>query len=53
MKIILPEVYALSIKVDPLLGWDEGGGSFSKKNKASQYETIEQVESSDSSNKHF
>ena len=51
MNKILPLVFTLCITVAPVLAWGEGGCSFSKKNKASQDETIEQVESSGSSDK--
>ena len=46
MNKILPLVFALSFTTAPVLAWGEGGCSFSKKNKQSQDETIEQVESS-------
>ncbi|WP_257473369.1 hypothetical protein [Prochlorococcus marinus] len=50
MNKILPLVFALSVAVAPALAWGEGGCSLSKKNKANQNETIEQVDSSYSSN---
>ena len=43
MNKIFPVVFALSFMVSPALAWGEGGCSFSKKDKASQNETIEQV----------
>ena len=46
MNKILPVVFAISFTAAPVLAWDEGGCSFSMKNKQSQDETIEQVESS-------
>ena len=49
MNKILSALFTLSVMVAPSFAWGEGGCSFSKKNKASQNETIEQVESSDSS----
>ena len=48
MNKILPLVFAFAFKTAPVLAWGEGGCSFSKKNKACQYETTEQVDSSDS-----
>ena len=49
MNKILPLVFALSVTTAPVLAWGEGGCSLSNQNKASQDETIEQVDSSDSS----
>ena len=46
MYKILPLVSAISFTEAPVLAWAEGGSTFSKKNKESQDETIEQVESS-------
>ena len=46
MNKILPLVSAISFTAVPVLAWAEGGSSFSKKNKQSQDETIEQVDSS-------
>ena len=51
MNKILPLVFALSFTTAPVLGWGEGGGSLSNKNKASQDETVEQVDSSDSADR--
>ncbi len=51
MNKILSVVFALSVTVAPVLAWGEGGCSFSKKNKEIQDETIDQVESPDSSDK--
>ena len=47
MNKILPLVFVLSVTAAPVLALGEGGCSFSKKNKASQDEAIEQVDSSD------
>ncbi len=41
-------MFALSFMTTPVLAWGEGGCSLSNKNKASQDETVEQVDSSDS-----
>ena len=49
MNKILPLVSAISFTAAPVLAWAEGGSSFSKKNKESRDKTIEQLESSDSS----
>ena len=49
MNKILPLVCALSVTTAPVLAWGEGGCSLLNKNKASQDETVEQVDSSDSS----
>ena len=51
MNKILPLVSAISFTEAPFWTWAEGGSSFSKKNKQSQEETIEQVESSGPSSK--
>ena len=51
MNKILPLVFALSVTTSSVLAWGEGGCSLSNKNKASQDETIEQVDSSDSSDR--
>ena len=51
MNKTLTVICALSVMVPPVLAWGEGGCSFSKKDKASQDETIEQVENPDSSDK--
>ncbi len=53
MNKILPLVFVLSFTTAPVLSWDEGGCSLSNKNKASQDETIEQVDSSDSTDRRF
>ncbi len=49
MNKILPLEFALSFTTAPVLAWAEGGCSFSNNNKASQDETVDQVDSSDSS----
>ncbi|ABM75851.1 Hypothetical protein NATL1_12931 [Prochlorococcus marinus str. NATL1A] len=51
MNKILPLILAFSVTTPPVLAWGEGGCSLSNKNKASQDETIEQVDSSDSSDR--
>ena len=51
MNKILPLVFAFSFSAVPVLAWGEGGCSLSNKNKASQDETIDQVDSSDSSDR--
>ena len=51
MNKILPLILALSFTTAPVLAWGEGGCSLSKKNKASQEETVEQVDSSDSTDR--
>ena len=48
VKKILPLVVAFSITAAPVLAWDEGGCSFSTKNKASQESIMEQVDNADS-----
>ena len=48
MNKILSLVFTLSVTVAPVLAWGEGGCPLSNKNKASQDETVEQVDSSDS-----
>ena len=53
MNKILPLVLALSFTTAPVLAWGEGGCSLSNKNKASQNETVEQVDSSDSAGRLF
>ena len=50
-KKILPLVFTLSFTTAPVLAWGEGGCSFSDKNKESQVEMVEQVDSSDSTNR--
>ena len=47
MNKILPLVFAFAFKTAPVLAWGEGGCFLSKKNKASQDETVEQVDASD------
>ncbi len=49
MNKVLPLVFALSFTTAPVLAWGEGGCSLSNKNNPSQDETVEQVNSSDSS----
>ena len=51
MNKTLPLVFALSFMTAPVLAWGEGGCVFSNKNKASQDETVEQVDSSDFSDR--
>ena len=51
MNKILPVVFALSVTEAPVFACCEGGCSFSKKDNASQDETIKQVEDTDSSDK--
>ena len=51
MNKILPLVFALCVREEPVSASAEVGCSFSKKNKASQDNTIEQDKSSDSSDK--
>ena len=48
---ILFIVLSLSFTTAPVLAWGEGGCSLSNKNKASQVETIEQIDISDSSDR--
>ena len=48
MNKTLPLVYAHSFMTAPVMAWGEGGCALSNKNKASQDETVEQVDSSDS-----
>ena len=48
---ILPLVFALSFTIVPVLAGGEGGCSLSNKNKSSQDETVEQVDSSDSTDR--
>ena len=48
---ILLLVLSLSFTTAPVLAWGEGGCSLSNKNKASQDETVEQVDSSDSTDR--
>ena len=51
MNKILPLILAFSFTTLPVLAWGEGGCSLSNQNKASQDETVEQVDSSDSSDR--
>ena len=51
MNKSLPLLFAVSVAAAPVLAWGEGGCSLSHKNKANQDETIEQVDSSDSSDR--
>ena len=51
MNKILPLVFALSFTTTPLLAWGEGGCSLSDKNKESQDAMVEQVDSSDSTDR--
>ena len=51
MNKILPLVFALYFTTDPVWALGEGGCSLSNKNKASQDETVEQVDSSDSTDR--
>ena len=51
MNKILPLVFAFSFSAAPVLAWGEGGCTFSDKNKESQDETVEQVDSSDSADR--
>ena len=51
MNKILPLILAFSFTTVPVLAWGAGGCSLSNQNKASQDETVEQVDSSDSSDR--
>ena len=51
MNKILLLVFAFSFTTAPVMAWGEGGCSLSNKNKASQDETVEKVDSSDSTNR--
>ena len=51
MNKILPLILAFSFTIAPVFAGGEGGCSLSNKNKASQDETVEQVDSSDSSDR--
>ena len=51
MNKIPPLILAFSLTTAPFLAWGEGGCSLSNKNKASQEETVEQVNNSDSSDR--
>ena len=48
---ILPLLFALSFITAPVLAWGEGGCSLSDKSKESQDEKVEQVDSSDSTDR--
>ena len=48
MNKILFLVFSLYFTTAPVLAWGEDGCSLSKKNNASQDETVEQVDGSDS-----
>ena len=50
MNKTLTLLFALSF-MTPVMAWGEGGCSLSNKNKASQDETVEQVDSSDSTDR--
>ena len=51
MNKILPLVFALSVSTAPVLAWGEGGCSLSNQNKASHDESVEQIDSSNSSDR--
>ena len=51
MYKILSLVLSLAVTTAPVLAWGEGGCSLSNKNKASQDEKVEQVDSSDSTDR--
>ena len=51
MNKILPLVFAFSVTTAPVLAWGEGGCPLSNKNKTSQDETVEQVDTSDSTDR--
>ena len=51
MNKILPLVFAISFTTAPVFAWGEGGCSLFDKNKESQDETVEQVNSSDSTDR--
>ena len=53
MNIISPIIATLYVTAAPVLAWGEGGCSLFKKNKASQDDAIEQVDSSDSIDRKF
>ena len=50
-KKILHLVFTLSFTTAPVLAWGEGGCSLSDKNKESLDEAVEQVDSSDSTDR--
>ena len=51
MYKILSLVLSLAVTTAPVLAWGDGGCSLSNKNKASQNESIEQIDNSDSSDR--
>ena len=51
MNKILSLVFALSVTTAPFLAWGDGGCSLSYKNNASQDETVEQFDRSDSTDR--
>ena len=51
MNKILPLILTFSVTAAPVLAWGEGGCSLSNKNKAIPDETVEQVDSSDSTDR--
>ena len=51
MNKILHLVFALSFTIAPVMALGEAGCSLSNKNKASQDEKVEQVDSSDSTDR--
>ncbi len=51
MNKILPLLFALSFSTAPVFAWGAGGCSLSNKNKASQDEMVEQVDSSDATDR--
>ena len=51
MNKFLPLVFALSFTTAPVLARGEGGFFLFNKNKSSQSETVEQVDSSDSTDR--
>ena len=51
MYKFLSLVLSLAVTTAPVLAWGEGGCSLSNKNKASQVETIEQIDIFDSSDR--
>ena len=51
MNKILTLVFPLSLTTAPVFAWGEGGYSLSNKNKASQDETVEQVDSFESTDR--
>ena len=53
MNKILPLAFTLSVTPSPVLASGKGGCSLSNKNEASQDEMVEQVDSSDSTDRKF